>query len=109
MCSDLIARRLGSIPNSHAYLRGWLHATYHNHPADIHPCVTTKKTARVDRDIGALGMELGLRGVELSIRLRCKHRCLRDQAVLQLLQVRGVPLAKEHSSGRSRPTFRRFR
>src|SRR5438477_4306712 len=39
-------------------------------------------------------MELGLRGVELSIRLRCKHRCLRDQAVLQLLQVRGVPLAR---------------
>src|SRR6184192_3914666 len=47
--------------------------------------------------------------LELSIRLRCKHRCLRDQAVLQLLQVRGVPLAEEHSSGRSRPTFRRFR
>src|SRR5215472_16481409 len=54
-------------------------------------------------------MELGLSGVELPIRLRCKQRCLRDQAVLQRLQVRSVPLAEEHSSGCSRPTFMKLR
>src|SRR6266699_2478222 len=30
MCSDLIARRLGSTSCSHVYLRDGLHVTYHN-------------------------------------------------------------------------------
>src|SRR5215469_2807128 len=58
---------------------------------------------------GALRMKLGPSGVELPIRLRRKHQYPRDQAVLQLLEVPGVPLAKEHSSGRSCATVCRFR